>query len=105
MGLMQLELIRRDRENGAVRTEDRVETDDLLGRLGQMYAKPAAAAEEERPPVLCADGYVRRSPVQPYRTAPGYRRRILLRAVLTALAAILAAAALWEILNSGLLRF
>lgn len=108
MGLMQLDLIRREqeRETDGARTEDRAgpETEGLLRRLERMYARPAAGAEEEHPPVLCAGGYVRRSPLQPYRTPPGYRRRMLLRAGLAVLAAVLAAAALWGIWNSGLLR-
>lgn len=105
MGLMQLDLIRQERESSVTRTENSVELDGLLCRLGRMYVKPDAVQKEGAAVVVCADGYVRRSPVQPLRTPPGYRRRVLLRAALTALAAILATAALWWILNSGLLRF
>ncbi|MCI8438607.1 MAG: hypothetical protein HFF73_03680 [Oscillospiraceae bacterium] len=60
---------------------------------------------EEREEVRCADGYVRRSPVQPYYTPPGYRRRRLIRWGAAALAALIAALAAWGLYQSGLLRF
>ena len=59
-------------------------------------------APEQKGPVVCADGYVRRSPVQRYRRPKN--RRWLRRAVGVALLAVLAvllAMALWR---SGLIR-
>ena len=64
--------------------------------------EPLAQPEE---PVVCADGYVRRTPVQPYRTPVGYRRRRRCRGLQAiALVLILAAVAV-AIVRSGLLSF
>ena len=59
---------------------------------------------EEQEEVLCADGYVRRSPVQPYGTPPYYKRRLLVRWVLTILAVLIVAMAVWGLYQSRLLR-
>ena len=63
---------------------------------------PEAESRTEQEPVVCADGYVRRSPVQPYRRGDtrGRRRRIVLW-VLTVILIVLLAAAIWR---GGLLR-
>lgn len=60
---------------------------------------------EDREEIQCADGYVRRSPVQHYCTPPGYRRRLLIRWGLTVLAVLIAALAVWGLYKSRLLRF
>lgn len=52
----------------------------------------------------CADGYVRRSPVQPYRVPPEYRRRrrrLAVLVVLILLALVLIVLGIWR---NGLLR-
>ena len=78
----------------------------LLQRVEQVAAQETPEpSPEERETFRCADGYLRRSPAQPYRTPPDYRRRILLRCGLTALAAVLAVLAIWELFQIGLLRF
>lgn len=54
---------------------------------------------------VCADSYVRRSPVQPYHVPPEYkkaRRRKALLGVLVVLALLLLAVGVWR---SGLLPF
>lgn len=78
----------------------------LLQRVEQMAAQDTPeSSPEERETFQCADGYLRRSPAQPYRTPPDYRRRVLLRWGLMALAAALAVLAVWELFQTGLLRF
>lgn len=69
--------------------------------LGERLSRGASArwersrtvVETDPPPVIpAADGYVRRSPVQPIHEAADYRRKLVLRAV-GALTLILAACA------------
>ena len=130
MALEPLELLRRQAESAA-RKQIRQETADvrrelsLVRRAQQMSRRAGQALEQaaaarpaqpgaadglepaelpEQPPV-CADGYVRRTPVQPYRTPVGYcrrqRRRLAMLLVTAALVVLLAAA----VFRSGLLRF
>ena len=66
---------------------------------------PPVQPRPEGQAAVCADGYVRRSPVQPYRVPPEYkkaRRRKALLGVLVVLALLLLAAGVWR---SGLLPF
>lgn len=136
MGLLQMDLLRRQAE-GAVRRSVRKETASLqgaysltrhAGRLAGMGEDVLSAGEERarqwwssrendlwedgldpldmpEEPLTCSDGYVRRTPVQSYRTPAGYhrqRRRRLMAVLTLALVLVLVAAA---ILRSGLLRF
>lgn len=78
----------------------------LLQQVEQMTTQEfPETLPEEREEIRCADGYVRRSPVQPYYTPPGYRRRLLVRWGLTVLAVLIAALAVWGLYQSRLLRF
>jgi len=78
---------------------------DLLQKVERMTAEEFPdTLPEEQEEILCADGYVRRSPVQPYRTPPGYQRRLLVRWVLIILAVLIVAMAVWGLYQSRLLR-
>ena len=66
---------------------------------------PATAETAAQEPVRCADGYVRRSPVQPYGTAEDYTRRRTRRIVMIALAAVFAVLLIYALMRSGLLVF
>lgn len=128
MGISQLERLANQVKNAGIR-EVRRETNQfrrslvgqarqLCGRAGQALdpdqggpavsagppcrTPPEAEFRTEQEPVVCADGYVRRSPVQPYRRGDmrGRRRRIVLW-VLAVTLIVLLAAAIWR---GGLLR-
>ena len=78
----------------------------LLEQVERMTAEEFPdTLPEEQEEVRCADGYVRRSPVQPYHTSAGYRRRLLVRWGLTALAVLIVTLAVWGLYQSRLLRF
>ncbi len=67
----------------------------LKPRLGRRAGRRANPRPEPRPGVYAQstlDGYLRRSPVQEIRTAPGYRATLVKRAV-AAVAAVVAVAA------------
>ncbi len=81
----------------------------LIGRVralaGQTGGAEAAPDGEEAAPVFCADGYLRRSPVQAYRTAEGYERRRIRKLVLALLGVCAVAALGYALMRAGLLRF
>ena len=75
----------------------------LMEQLRQSYKTDGTATiplENEAPPAFTLpDGYVRRTPVQPYVEEPGYRRKRILRIIyICAVAALLLAAGivLWK---------
>ncbi len=68
------------------------------------------AGEEELPGgewerVCCRDGYVRRSPVQAYRTPEDYPRRRIRKALVILIVLIIAALLALAIFKSGIIRF
>ena len=75
--------------------------------VGQTGGENAAAAEPDEPeaPRPCPDGYVRRSPVQPYRTAEDYFRRRTRKAVLAVIVLVLAVLLVLALMKTGLLQF
>lgn len=79
----------------------------LAGQTGGAEALPGGAAappDGETVPAFCADGYLRRSPVQAYRTAEGYERRRIRKLVLTILGLCAVAALTYALMRAGLLR-
>lgn len=66
----------------------------LWRRRAAARRDPSQVAAATCPPRVCpmADGYMRRSPVQPLYVAVGYRRKIALRIIGTAAAAAAACA-------------
>ncbi|HJH62249.1 MAG TPA: hypothetical protein IAC84_03130 [Firmicutes bacterium] len=75
------------------------------GREGELWEDGLEPLAQPREPVICADGYVRRTPVQPYRTPRGYRRRRRRRQLRAAALTLAFAAVIMAIIRSGLLRF
>ena len=74
----------------AGRRPDILEDDDGTGAGGSL-------------PHICADGYVRRSPVQPLYTPPDYRRRIIRRAAGIAALAAAALVIVWLLVHFSVL--
>lgn len=85
--------------------------DQALGRTGRRRRQddpgdiPPGAPDtrQDAPEQILPDGYVRRSPVQPLYTPPGYRRRLLRRAAGIAVMVLLALAVLWVLLRYSVL--
>ena len=61
------------------------------------------AGDSPAQPHICADGYVRRSPVQPLYTPPDYRRRIIRRAAGIAALAAAALVIVWLLVHFSVL--
>ena len=88
--------------------------DDAAQEFTQRYSARRAEIQEEdgvwlddddadTEPVVCADGYVRRSPVQPLRTPSDYYRRLLLRAMRIVVVVLFALAVLWLLVRYSVL--
>lgn len=82
----------------------------LIRRVSELAGQPdgaesAAPEDGGASPVYCADGYLRRSPVQPYHTAEGYESRRTRRIVLAALGVCLAALLAYALIRAGIFRF
>ena len=75
----------------------------MIGQTEEAAADDAQDDDTEEI-VRCADGYVRRSPVQAYRTAEDYHRRQIRKAVLIAVGAVLAILLVVALTKTGLLR-
>ena len=78
----------------------------LVGRAGRIFFRnhaPQPAAWVE--PGAYPDGYVRRSPPQPYRVPDGYYRRLIQKAALYAIAAVLIAILLAALVKRKIIRF
>ena len=75
--------------------------------VGQTGGENAAAAEPDEPeaPRPCPDGYVRRSPVQAYRTAEDFSRRRIRKIITAVVVVIIAALLLYALMKSGLVVF
>ena len=77
----------------------------MIGQTGEADPAPPAESGEAGESVCCRDGYVRRSPVQPYGTAADYFARRIRKAVLIVVGIFLAALLVVALLRAGLLRF
>lgn len=86
------------------------DTGSLIRRVSELAGQPNSAENTTREdgsasPVYCADGYLRRSPVQPYRTAEGYENRRMRRIISVALGICLAALLTYALVRVGLFKF
>ena len=102
------ELLRRREareENLPALSEDRRNTGSLITQAAMSIGQAVPTAEEEPPgePVICGDGYVRRSPVQEYRTPEDYRRKRGRRIIGAVLLVCLAALLVLALVRAGLL--
>lgn len=87
--------------------------EDTAQRIGRQYAarQPETLEEDDMQddsglpaqPTVCADGYVRRSPVQPLYTPPDYFRRLVRRAAGIAVLVLFALAVLWLLVRYSVL--
>lgn len=72
---------------------------DRLGRPRRGTAPGETVATPPPPPCPAADGYLRRSPVQPVHEAANYRRGLFLRGVGAAVAVAAVCTVVWLLLQ------
>ena len=106
---MPLEELLRKREareeNLPALSEDRRNTGSLIDQAAMSFGQtePAPAEEPTAEPVILGDGYVRRSPVQEYRTPEDFAKRRKRRIVGGILLVCLAALLVLALLRAGFL--
>lgn len=97
MDLLRLEFWKEQDEEmaGAASREDRsgetaslVERAARLVRAGSLSSSSGQGGTGGQTPIRCADGYLRRTPVQFYRISSDYRKRVRRRTILAALAGV-----------------
>ncbi len=76
---------------------------EMVGRSGETDILSREPEDEES--FCCPDGYVRRSPVQTYLTAPDYQTRRIRKAVLIVVGIGLAVLLALALVRAGMLRF
>ncbi len=76
-----------------------------FGGLGDGEVLASSEPEAAQEPVYCADGYERRSPVQPYVTPPDFLRRRIRRIVAIVLGVCLVVLLAIALTKSGIIRF
>ncbi len=76
----------------------------LIGQPGGSESAPPADNGVSAEPVHCADGYLRRSPVQLYCTAEGYGRRRIRKILLITLGVALAILLVVALVRAKLFR-
>ncbi len=108
--LLRLHDAQQENQTGAG-NETQQNRDSLIGRLCEGYRNPdraasAPAAEKaEQEPIRYPDGYVRRSPLQPYTRTEEYRQRRYRRNLLALLCVLFAVLLVYALMQSGLLVF
>ena len=92
-------------EPGAARAQGSL-LQQVRALLGQSAAADAGrrAAEAPAERVVCADGYVRRSPVQPYYTPEDFGRRRTRRIILYAVGVVFVVLVVTALVRSGWIR-
>ena len=88
------------------------DTGSLISQVQRMAGGPRAedagtsAAPGALPELVCCrDGYLRRTPVQAYRTAEDFQRRRIRKALTAVIILIIAALLLLALMKAGLLVF
>ena len=109
------ELLEQQQTNSAVQPQPEPDAAWSRGSLLKQVCAllgPAAAADAARKNLdapaeraVCADGYVRRSPVQPYRVAEDYHKRRVRKAVTVAVGICTAVLLVIALVRAGLVRF
>ena len=88
-------------------SEIKTRKDSLICRANRLYRgdmEHSAGPEPAAPPFRCADGYLRITPVQPYRTPEGYRQKKLRKLIGVLALILLLGVAVWAVISSGVIR-
>lgn len=95
----------RTEQNGAAPQERETLIRQICDNMGGADRQTAPKTDAEEAPAPLSDGYVRRTPVQKYATAPDYKRRRIGRAVQAAIVLILFALLVLALFKSDLIRW
>ena len=78
---------------------------EICGNMGVTDCENAPKNDAEEAPAPLSDGYVRRTPVQKYMTAPDLYKRRVGRAVQALIVLVLLALLVFALFKSGLIRW
>ena len=96
---------RKTESDGGTPSERETLIRQICGEMGGTAHEAAPENEAEEPPAPLSDGYVRRTPVQKYTTAPDFRRKRIGRVVQAAIVLIVLALLVLALFKSGLIRW
>ena len=77
----------------------------ICGDTAKTTRETAQQNGTEEPPAPLSDGYVRRTPVQKYTTAPGYNRKRVGKVIQAVVVLVLLALLVLALFKSGLIRW
>ena len=77
----------------------------ICGEMGGEDRKAAPENDAEEPPAPLSDGYVRRTPVQKYMTAPDFHRKRVGRVVQVVIVLLFVALLVLALFKSDLIRW
>ena len=96
---------RKTEQDGGTPPERETLIRQICGEMGGAEHKAAPKNDPEETPAPLADGYVRRTPVQTYKTAPDYNKRRIGRAVQVLIVLVAFGLLVLALFKSGLIRW
>ena len=96
---------RKTEPDGGTPPERETLIQQICGDLGGTEREAVPEHNPEETPVPLSDGYLRRTPVQPYKTAPDLKKRRIGRVIQAAIVLILLGLLVLALFKSGLIRW
>ena len=96
---------RKTEQDGGTSSDRETLIRQICGDMGGTTAEPAPKDDAEEMPAPLPDGYVRRTPVQEYKTAPDFHRRRIGKVVQAVIVLIFLGLLILALFKSGLLRW
>ena len=96
---------RKTEPEGGASPERETLIQQICGDMGGTVCEAAPESNPEETPAPLSDGYVRRTPVQPYKTAPDFRKRRIGKIVQAAIVLVLLGLLVLALFKSGLIRW
>lgn len=96
---------RKTEQNGGTPSERETLIFEICGSMVETDREAAPKTDAEETPAPLSDGYVRRTPVQKYMTAPDLKKRRIGKAIQAAIVLILLVLLVLALFKSDLIRW
>ncbi|MBQ6235835.1 MAG: hypothetical protein IJK54_07935 [Clostridia bacterium] len=96
---------RKTEQDGGMPPERETLIREICGEMGSAERKDTPENNPEETPAPLSDGYVRRTPVQTYKTAPDYTKRRIGRVVQALIVLTVLGLLVLALFKSGLIRW